>query len=336
MLKTPRKTYSALFISLLLLIVLGGLNLALGSTKIPVADLWRFITGQMRDPDEPAYVILRYARLPRMLAAILTGAGLSLAGLILQSLFRNPLASANLIGVNSGAGFTTALIIAFFPQHYELLPLASFLGALCVTLLVYGLAKKHSRGRQTIILAGVALSSLMGALTDAILLLFPDTLIDRRDFILGSLTGLRLQDLLMPGILIAIAAGFAIYFSTELNLLYLGDELAGSLGLAVGPMEFFFIILASLLAGSVVSFAGLVGFIGLIVPHILRLIVGQDHRILIPLAAIFGAAFALFCDLLSRILFAPYELPLGIVLSFLGAPFFLYLLLHRKGAIYDV
>lgn len=188
---------------------------------------------------------------------------------------------------------------------------------------------------MTIILAGTAVSSLVGAMTDAVLILFPETVLDRTSFIIGGLSGVTMNRLLIPGAIILVSLLITSIFGYDLNVLSLGDQTSKSLGLNVDKCRFIFIILSSLFSGSVISFAGLLGFIGLIVPHISRLIIGYDNRILIPTCALLGGSFALFCDILARTLFSPYELPVGIIMSFLGSPFFIYLLLKQRRRLVD-
>ena len=268
------------------------------------------------------------------MAAILAGCALSLAGLVLQTVLNNALAGPSIIGVSSGAGLFTALI-TFFPAYLTLIPLAAFAGALIATLLVYFIAKKTGASRMTIVLSGAAVSSFLGAFTDTILTIKPDTAISRIGFLIGGLSGVTMDGIKLPGILIFISFVLVFIFSYDLNVLSLGDETAKSLGLNVAKFRFIFIVLSSLLAGSAISFAGLLGFIGLIVPHAARFIIGYDNRLLVPVTALLGSSFALFCDILARTIFAPYEIPVGIIMSFLGGPFFIYLLLKQRRRLID-
>lgn len=319
---------------LLLLIILTFVSLSVGSSNIKISEIIQVVFKGRED--STISQIINYVRIPRTLSAVLAGCGLSVAGLILQSVLNNALASPSVIGVNSGAGLFTALAAVFFPVNINVMPLAAFLGAFTATLTVYFVAKKTGASRITIVLAGVAISSLLSAMTDTVLTLFPDIFIDRTLFVIGGLSGVTMDRLRIPGIIIAVSLIVAFVFSYDLNVLSLGDQTGKSLGLNVNLCRFLFIILSSLLAGSVISFAGLLGFIGLIVPHICRFIVGYDNRILIPTCAMLGSSFALFCDTLARTLFAPYEVPVGIIMSFLGSPFFLYLLFKgRRRLKYD-
>ncbi len=317
-----------------LLLVLAAVSLCSGSASIPLDEVIRALFGG--DQTEKFYQIVQFVRLPRTLAAILAGGALAVAGAILQAVLGNALASPNIIGVNAGAGLFTILLAAFFPQFIWFTPLAAFLGALAAALLVYLLAQKTGASRMTILLSGIAVSSFLGAVTDGVITLVPDTQAGRFAFLIGGFSGVSMDSLKLASLCILIGIGAALLFSYDLNVLTLGEETASTLGMRAGLTRMVFLILAALLAGSAISFAGLLGFVGLIVPHAARFFVGQDHRYLLPLCALLGGAFTLLCDLLARVLFAPFELPVGIVLSFLGAPFFLYLLFKQKrGRLHD-
>lgn len=187
-----------------------------------------------------------------------------------------------------------------------------------------------------IVLSGVAVSSFLGAITDAILTIKPDAIISRTEFLIGGFSGITMDKLYFAGIFILASFIIALILSYDMNILALGDETSKSLGLKVSAIRFTLLILGAVLAGSAISFAGLIGFVGLIIPHVSRLFVGYDNRILLPVSALLGSIFTLICDLLARILFAPFEIPVGIILSFLGGPFFIYLLIQgKRGQLYD-
>lgn len=317
----------------ILLLFLMGLSISLGSSQIPLSKVYSVLFRGEEMTKE--FQIINYVRIPRTLAAILAGCALSLSGLILQTVLNNVLAGPSIIGVNSGAGLFTTLIMALFPYYITLMPIGAFLGALIASLLVYFIAQKTGASRVTIVLSGVAVSRVIGAITDTILTLWPDTAINRTSFLIGGLSGVTMDLIKLPGILIFISFIGAFILSYDMNLLSLGDETAKSLGLNVAIYRFIFILLSSLLAGSAVSFAGLLGFVGLIVPHGARFLIGYDNRLLVPVSALLGSLFTLFCDILARTLFAPYEVPLGIIMSFLGGPFFIYLLFRRKRRLID-
>lgn len=317
----------------ILLVILICTSISVGSSSIGIPEIIKCLSGNGELTAE--FQIINYVRIPRTVAAIIAGCGLTVAGLILQSLLNNALASPGIIGVNTGAGLFTAISTALFSANINLMPISAFLGAFSVTLLVYFIARKAGLSRMTIVLAGTAVSSLMSAMTDTVLILYPDTVIDRTSFLIGGLSGVTMDRIIMPGIIVFVSLIAAHTFSYDLNILSLGDETGKSLGLNVRTSRFLFIILSSLLSGSVVSFAGLLGFIGLVVPHISRIFVGYDNRLLIPVCALLGSSFALFCDILARTLFSPYEVPVGIIMSFLGSPFFIYLLLKQRRRLTD-
>lgn len=328
--------YNTTVIALLAILLLIGvfLSISIGSSRIPLSE----IISAMREGDitSKTYRIISFVRIPRTLAAILAGCALSAAGAILQSVLNNSLASPSIIGVNSGAGLFTVLSAAFFSASVFHTTVASFIGALLVVLLVYFIAKKTGASRMAIVLSGVAVSSFIGAMTDTVLILKPDTAIERIAFLIGGFSGITMDRLSFAGCFIVFALVIAVFLGYDINVLALGDESAKSLGLNVVRTRFIFLILAALLAGSAISFAGLLGFVGLIVPHVSRFLVGYDNRILLPVSALLGSIFTLVCDLLARVIFAPFEVPVGIIMSFLGGPFFIFLLMKgRRGQLYD-
>lgn len=276
------------------------------------------------------YQIIWNVRLPRTITASLVGTCLALSGCILQGVMRNPLASPNIIGVSSGAGLMTLIVLIIFPDYYYLAPMGAFSGALLATLFIYFLAWKEGAATTRLILAGVAVSSLLGAGNNAIMTFYPDKVSGVIGFMVGGLssTNWKHVDMIFP---YAIAGVILLLFiANKLNILMLGDEVATGLGLNVEVTRFFFIIISSLLAGAAVSVVGLLGFVGLIVPHITRLFIGSDYRYLLPASIFTGSAVVVICDTLARVMFAPIEIPVGIIMSALGAPFFLYLLRRKK------
>ena len=320
-----------LFWAALVLLTLTAcvLSLGLGSVTLGPGE----VVGALLSADTASTAgrIVHFVRLPRLCAALLCGAALAVSGMVIQTVLHNPLASPGVIGVNSSAGLAVALICAIAPSAQAFSPLAAFLGALAGVGLVVGIAQSTGASRMTLVLAGVAVSNLLGACIDAVVTLVPEALTGITDFRIGGFTGVTMEALapaagmILPGIIAVLL------LSREMDVLSLGEELAQSLGLRVRPVRFVLLMLAALLAGAAVSFAGLVGFVGLIVPHAMRRLVGEESLPLAAGSALGGACFVTVCDLLARTLFAPYELPVGIVLSFAGGPFFLWLLLRRRG-----
>ena len=310
------------------------MSLALGPVNVPLPDLLRALfSGEAATAAER---IALYSRLPRTCGCLIAGAALAVSGAVIQGVLSNPLAAPNVIGVNSGAGLAAALCCAFLPGMPGLVPLAAFLGALLSVLLVLLIAERTGAARITLVLGGVAISSVLSAGVDAVVTFVPDALAGYSDFRIGSLAGLTMQKLAPAAWVVLIALVLALSLTHELDLLMLGRESAQSLGLPAGRMRILLLAVAAALAGAAVSFAGLLGFVGLIVPHIMRRLVGDESRLLLPGCAMGGAVMLLLCDLASRMLFRPYELPVGIALSFIGGPFFVWLLLRqRKGRRHD-
>ena len=279
----------------------------------------------------PNRQIIWNVRFPRTVAAILVGVALSLSGAILQGVMRNPLAGPNIIGVSAGGGFFGLVIMILFPNYFFLVPVGAFIGALSATTIIYLLAWKEGVMPSRLILAGVAISSIFGAGNNALMIFYPERVSGVLGFMVGGLSAITWKDVNMvyPFILLGVAA--ALVLPGRLNILLLGDEVATGLGMRVERTRLFAIVISSLLAGAAVSVVGMLGFVGLMVPHITRLFLGSDYRYLIPGSMLMGGTILLLCDTIARVLFAPMEIPVGIIMSALGAPFFLYLLRKGKG-----
>ena len=337
----------SLFVALTALLLLAlWLSLALGPVSLPLLDtleaLLRLSGLSGEQVPGQAELIIGQIRLPRTLLGLSVGAVLALCGVAMQGLFRNPLADPGLVGVSSGAALGAALVIVgsaslgwglgpLWLQPY-LLSLAAFAGGLGVTAVVYRLGRRDGQTSvAAMLLAGVALSALAGALIGLFTYLADDATLRSLTFWnMGSLNGAsyaRLWPLLLVGV------GVAIWLprrATALNALLLGESEARHLGFEVERLKRELVLCTALGVGAAVAAAGLIGFIGLVVPHLLRLLVGPDHRILLPASAMAGAALLLLADLLARLLLAPAELPIGIITALLGAPFFLYLLVRGR------
>lgn len=327
--RSARKNRILLFALVLAVLAAMILGIVLGSVKLPLKDVLAVLVG--KDTVSKNAVIIRSVRLPRVLAGLLAGTGLGTAGVILQGVMNNSLASPNTIGVNSGAGFFVMLSMMILPQNFLAKSVMAFVGALLTSVVILCLAYLAEKSRLTIVLAGITISSFLSAGMNMIKILDPDITVNATQFLIGSLSGVTMKNLTYPAVGIVVGVVASMFLSKALNIMALGDGVANSLGLRVNLVRFIFVIIASVLAGLVVSFAGLVGFVGLIVPHICRYIFGSDARILLPASALFGGLFVLVADVLSRVLFAPYELPVGILLSLTGGPFFLYLLMKKGG-----
>lgn len=324
-----RKNVLIIAILTAILIISSILSIMLGSVSLKPTDILNCIIG--KDTTSVAYILIVNVRLPRMIGAIIAGMGLSVAGVILQAVMNNALASPNTIGVNSGAGFFVMLSMIIFPHIAYVTPIAAFVGALLTTLAIYALAYFADSSRTTIVLAGVTVSSFLNAGINTIKLINTDITINLTSFLMGTLSGLTINKILIPCISVIIAIAITMFFAKPLNILTLGDDYARSLGLNVNLTRFILLILSSIMAGCIVSYAGLLSFIGLIVPHICRNLFGGDARLLLPASVLLGGSFVLICDIIGRLIAAPFELPAGIIMSFIGGPFFMYLLLKKKG-----
>ena len=310
------------------------LSVGCGSQWYTPARLWQALCAA--DAADPVWRILCFVRLPRTAAAVLAGAALGVAGALIQSVLNNAMASPNVIGVNAGAGLGALLAASLVPGAAALLPGAAFAGALAAALFIWLLAAVAGLSRTTLILAGVTVSSILTACMNTLKLLFPDAAVGSTAFLLGTLSGVTTAQ--VQRALPWLAAGFvlAALLAADLNVLQLGEDMAAGLGLPVARVRFAALLTAALLAGAAVSFAGLLGFVGLLAPHIARRLVGGDNRRLLPVTALASADLMLLCDVAARVLFAPFELPVGVLLSLVGGPFFLFLLLRRKRSrLYD-
>lgn len=314
---------------LLLLVVTVIANICIGTVSVSPARIVQIISGIEGDTVEASIVL--FARLPRILAAILAGAALSVSGLIIQTVLDNPLAAPNIIGVNSGAGLMVILCSLVFPGRLSLLPFAAFAGALLAVLFVLFLAQKTGASRFTLLLAGVSVSTVLNALIDAVIEIAPDALLNYSDFRLGGLHGVSLEKIGAAPCLIVIGLLSAFLLSDRMELLQLGAETAHSLGLSVSFTRIILLTAAASLAGAAISFSGMIGFVGLIVPHIVRKLFGTEIRWQLAFCILGGAVFLLLCDLLARTIFSPYEISVSILLSLLGGPFFIGILFRQRG-----
>lgn len=315
-------------ILLLVLAAVFVLSLSLGTADLSISELMDGIKGE----NKTVQIIITKIRLPRALASILAGSALAVCGCILQSVTANELCAPNIIGVNSGAGFGVILMLCFAPALWKLLPLAAFCGALIAVLTVMAISiygNNKTKG-STVILSGVAVSSLFSAAISYLSLRYPDVLSSYTAFSVGGFSGVTVKDIAVPFLIIGIFILIAQLISNKLNILALGDDAAENLGVNVKLLRICALICAAALSGAAVSFAGLLGFVGLIVPNITRRLFIRDIRYEITLNALFGAIIVCLSDLIGRVLFAPSEIPCGIIMSLTGAPFFIYLIIKRR------
>jgi len=306
----------------------------LGSVTIPVSDALAALFGVEAEGVSPAYrSIVTQIRLPRALLGLLVGSALAVSGTAMQGVFRNPLASPYLLGIAGGASAGAALVIHLAPQAGFLLPIGAFIGGSVAVAVVYGLSRgrDHRTSIFTLILSGVAVGALFSAVTS--LLIFLASSGERlSDILFWIMGGLGRGDWLSVTILapiVAVGTGAVFFFARDLNALATGEEGAFHLGVDPDTVSRWLLVITTLLTSSAVAMTGTIGFVGLVIPHVMRLIVGPDHRVLIPISALAGACFLVWSDLAARTIAAPAELPVGVITAFLGAPFFLYLLKTR-------
>jgi iron complex transport system permease protein len=327
-------------LSIVLLALALLLSAAVGSVFIPPAALFELLLARLSGGEIPAelrpYATILFAlRLPRTALMALTGAALAGSGAAYQGLFRNPLADPYLIGVASGAGLGAILAMTYRLQSTPLglftVPVAAFTGALLTVFIVYQLARVgRSLPATTLILAGVAVSSFATALTSFLLINATGELRRALVWLLGGSTMSGWQPVLAQLPYVALGLGGLLTMGHALNVMQVGDEQALQLGLPVERVRFWVIVAASLTTAAAVSFAGIIGFVGLIVPHAVRMLWGGDYRRILPLSVICGAALLLAADVLARVVMPPQEIPVGIIMALGGAPFFLWVLRRSR------
>lgn len=341
-----QKTVLAMVIAALALAAVCIVTIHAGAVHIPPGTALRIFAEQLGlapvdDSMQALRTILIDIRLPRIVLGILTGAGLAVAGVTLQGLFRNPLADPGLVGVSTGAATAAAAFIVLgWPLAEYLsasllrhaLPVAAFVGGLVTTIVIYAVATRDGRTDvATLLLAGVAINAMAGACIGLLVFLSSENeLRDLNFWMLGSLNGVTWDRLMFAGPLIFAATIVLMRFARLLNALLLGEIEARHLGFDVEHAKRLMIALVALTVGAIVALTGAIGFVGLVVPHLVRLMMGADHRALYPLSALLGACLVLLADLFARTIVVPAELPIGIVTSFLGGPFFLWLLLRQQ------
>ncbi|MFJ5364411.1 FecCD family ABC transporter permease [Pectobacterium punjabense] len=324
----PRSWLIALLLLMVALMV-GAANM--GALSLSLNTLWQ------TPFDDPIWHIWLNIRVPRVLLAILVGGALACSGAIMQGLFRNPLADPGLLGISSGAALCVALTIVLPLGLPPLLALygpmfAAFAGSLAITAIIFILSRSEQGGLTRLLLAGIALNALCLALIGVLTYLSTDQQL--RQFSLwgmGSLGQAQWPMLLVASTLVIPAMIATLYYAHRLNLLQLGDEEAHYLGVNVKRTKYTLLLLSSLLVGVAVAVSGVIGFIGLIIPHLMRMHLGADHRWLLPGSILGGACLLLFADTLARTLLSPAEMPVGLLSSLIGGPYFLWLIVQHKG-----
>ncbi|WP_455266139.1 FecCD family ABC transporter permease [Phascolarctobacterium sp.] len=321
----PRTAWRVIVLLVFLLMAAVGsfLSLTKGSSVISLEQIVQILLAPGNDPQSQ---IIWNIRMPRTIVGALVGVNLALSGAILQAVMRNPLADPHIIGISSGAGLAGVVIMILFPAMEYLITPVAFIGAMLAAVCIYILAWKNGIKPVRIILAGVAVSAFLSAGISGLMIFYSDRVHGALMWMVGGLAARSWPHvhIILPyaviGLLLALAS------AAYLNILQLGDEMARGLGVNVEITRIAMTAIAALLAASAVSVVGLLGFVGLVVPHAARLLIGSDYRLLLPASALLGIAIVTLSDTFARVIFAPIELPVGIIMAFLGAPFFLFLL----------
>ncbi len=301
----------------------GIISIMKGSVNVPLNEIIAAMTGGSAGMHQQ---IIMNIRLPRTIVAGLVGVNLALSGAILQAVMKNPLADPHIIGISAGAGIMGIFIMLLFPDLSWLITPAAFAGAMGAAILIYILAWKNGIQPIRIILAGVAVSAFLGAGISALMIIYSDRVHSALMWMVGGLSARSWPQVMIIWPYTLAGLIFTLLAARHLNILQLGDELAKGLGLRVERTRLILTAAAALLAASAVSVVGLLGFVGLIVPHAARLMIGSDYRYLLPATIFLGAATVMLSDTFARVAFAPVELPVGIIMAAIGAPFFLFLL----------
>lgn len=325
-----------LFISLVIsTFIIALVSLTVGSASISSFEAIKIIINYFTKVSEGnmSEKIIMNIRAPRVLMALFTGAGLAISGVTFQGLFKNPMGDPFVLGVSSGAalGATIGLIFNLEKNNYILITLLAFGGAIVTLMLVYNVARVGNKiPIEILLLSGIAISFLCNSLTSLIMILKKEAMDKIIYWTLGSLNTSSYKQVLLIVPIVVLGSLFIYRRYKDLNILSMGEEDAYSLGVEVEIVKKELIIISSLIVAALVSVTGIIGFVGLIIPHIARMIVGSNHRELIPFSFILGALFLVVCDTISRVIIAPGELPVGAVTALLGAPYFIYLLWKKK------
>ena len=322
-----KKFILPLLIIIILLIIISILSLAKGSVYISIEDIWLAI---FKQGEEINQTIIWELRLPRLLASLLVGSSLGMSGALLQGMLKNGLASPYLLGISAGSGLVIVFFISF-GLIQSFIPFAAWMGAILTTLIVFVLSKDGNKiVVERLVLGGVAISSLFGAIQATLLLQVEDGRIQAAlNWLIGSLNARGWQEINFAALPILIALIIGLFLSRQLNLLSLGDDLSVSLGNSLFRSRCLIGAVATLLTACAVSIGGLIGFIGLIVPHFSRLLIGNDFKYILPFSALIGALTLSTADFISRL--GPIEIPVGIVTALVGAPIFMIILYKKTG-----
>ena len=324
-----------------LLLIVMCISLAWGQIDIPLHSTLSVVADQLGLPGnwqseftQEQKAVLWFIRMPRTLVGVLVGAALGVAGAVMQGVFSNPLADPGIVGVSSGAATGAVLSIALgvSAQSMFYMPMFAFVGAICAVSITVFLAMRHGKiPVMTLLLSGVAVSMLLGALTSGILTFMNEQKLQQYLFwMVGGLDYRRWEHVYLALGPIVLGICIMLLLARHLNILVLGETEAKAVGMAVVPFRLFLLFVAAMTTATAVCVSGNIGFVGLVVPHMMRMLIGPDHRVLLPASALAGAIFLVFCDTLGRLVIPPTEVRVGIMTALLGTPYFLYLLRRIK------
>lgn len=336
--------YRIIFIVILILLFIAVvLSSTMGAANISFVEGLRILLSRLPfigqlfsgvKEDTHSLIVLKI-RLPRILLAATVGMGLSVVGASMQGMFKNPMADPGVLGVSTGAALGATIAIAFGAQQLVfgigIVTACSFAGAILTTFLVYGIAKVGGKlPTVNLLLSGVAVGFLFSSIISIIMVFKRNQIENIVMWMMGSIAAASWKQVMVVSPLVLVGCVLSLVFSRDLNLLATGTETANSLGVEVESTKKILLILSSVLIGACVSVSGVIGFVGLVIPHIVRLVLGSDHRVVLPFSAVVGALFLIICDTLARNIIPPTEIPLGAITSLFGAPFFIYLLISSK------
>ena len=300
-------------------------------SKIPIVNNFVSLEGIK----STSVIILLNLRLPRILLSCLVGAALSVVGTSFQGIFKNPMADPFVLGVSSGAALGATITMVFLKESHlfgmSIIAMSAFIGAIITTFLVYNIARVGTKVPvTTLLLAGVAINYLLSSIISLMMTFNRDNIEEIVMWTMGSFSTAGWNEVILLFIIIVPSILFISTFSRDLNVMMLGEDSARSLGIDVNGFKKYIFIISTLMVAAVVSVSGIIGFVGLIVPHAIRMIFGSDNRVVVPFSALFGAIFLIICDTLARVIVPPSEIPVGIITSIFGVPFFVYLLYKTK------
>lgn len=336
--RIKEKLLISISLSVIFLVAAFFISISLGTVDVSFRDLFlifkSILTGEVQGLSENINTIILNIRLPRVLLAILVGGGLSIVGAVMQSVFKNPMAEPGILGWSSGGAFFAVIVIYTGLAHKSvfLLPLFAFLGTLLTAFTIYRVATIKSETPNTLLLlTGIAIGSLFVSLISLILIMSDVWSIREILFwLMGGIDSTGWHQVRIAAAPILLGSMAIMFFGRDLNALLISEDTATTLGINVGNTKVWLFVFSSLIVGAAVSVSGVIGFVGLIIPHILRLVIGSDNRIILPVSFITGGAFLALADLLARTLISPEEIRLGIITSFIGVPFFIYLLRKNR------